>query len=184
MKKILAGHEVVSMAEAGIHDDIVEDGVTFEENALKKATFIFNRLKSWIIADDSGLCIEALDNAPGVYSARWAGENSSDQAKVDKTLMEMKDVPEGKRGAFFESAAVLLSPDGKEYVFSDRVYGKIALAPHGTPLSKLPYDSIFIPEGCEQTFAEMPAEVKNAMSHRGLAFKKLKEFLDTIEIPL
>jgi len=180
MRKILSGFQVVSAFEAGIEEDVVEDKETFVENALKKARFIHEKVGGIVIADDSGLCIKALDGAPGVYSARWAGENSSDQDKIKKTLSELVNIPKEERQAYFESAAVLILEDGSEHIFDDKVFGSISFEPHGIPLPKLPYDSIFIPSGYDKTFAEMSPEDKNSMSHRGLAFKKLKEFLISI----
>lgn len=177
MKVLLSDWEVISASEAGVSEEIVEDGKTFIDNSLKKARYVAERTNEWAVADDSGLCIKALDGAPGVYSARWAGENADDMDLVNYTLAKMKNVLEPERQAWFESAVALVSPDGKEYVFSGRINGSIALAPAGKNRPKLPYDLIFRPTGEERTFAQMSDAEKNSMSHRGLAFKKLKEFL-------
>ena len=179
MRSILSGLdiEVLSAEEAGINDEVAEDGKTLEDNALKKARFVAEKSGFWSIADDTGLFIEALEGQPGVYSARWAGENSSDKQKVDKVLGEMKNVPPGKRQAYFESVVALVSPKGEEKVFSGKINGMISQSPRGQSRPKLPYDDIFIPEGYNRTFAEMSDEEKNNLSHRGQAFKKLKEFL-------
>ncbi len=179
MKAILEGLkiDILSVKEVGVILDVVEDGLTFEENALKKARSIAEKSKEWTIADDSGICIEVLDNAPGVFSARWAGENASDEEIVRYTLGKIKDVPEEKRGAWFETAVVLVTPDEKYWVFKGKIEGRVAEISRGKPRSKLPYDLIFIPKGYDRTFAEMSDEEKNSLSHRGLALKQLKEFL-------
>lgn len=173
--------EMMSADEAGVREDVVEDGATFEANAAKKARFVAERTGEWSVADDSGICIEALGCAPGVYSARWAGEGASDEKTiVNHTLAAMKDVPEDKRRAWFESALVLVAPDAREWTFEGRVYGRIAREPRGTSRPKLPYDQIFIADGYDRTFAEMSDEEKNRLSHRGLAFQKLREFLSQL----
>jgi XTP/dITP diphosphohydrolase len=180
MKKILKGFDIVSMEEAGVKDEIREDKKTFRENALKKAKFVARRTKSWTIADDSGLCIKALNGAPGVKSARWAGKNASGDDLIKKTLQKMEGISGLKRQAYFESAAALVSPNGKSWVFSGRTYGQITIIPKGKALPELPYDVIFIPQGKNKTFAQMSQKEKNTLSHRGLAFKKLKEFLNKL----
>ena len=167
---------ILSLDESGIFEEIEEDGKTFEENALKKAKFVAQKAGEWAIADDSGICLKALGNAPGVLTARWAGDDSSDKNLVKHTLEQMKDVPEGERQAYFESVIALVSPDGKKYVFQGRVDGIVAKEPRGVNRPKLPYDLIFIPEGETRTFAEMSDAEKNSMSHRGRAFEKLREF--------
>ncbi len=169
--------EVMSADEAGVKEDVVEDGKTFEENARKKAQFVAKKTGMWAVADDSGVCIRALDGAPGVRSARWAGEGAGDEGIVRYTLAQLKDVPEGKRDAWFETALVLVSPDGKEQVFHGKMEGKITTESHGAPRTKLPYDAIFMPRGEKRTCAEMSLTEKNAISHRGRAFQELKKFL-------
>ncbi|XOU94823.1 MAG: RdgB/HAM1 family non-canonical purine NTP pyrophosphatase [Candidatus Kerfeldbacteria bacterium] len=171
------GFAVITASEAGILEDVVEDGKTFEENALKKARFVNSKTKEWSMADDSGLCVDALDGRPGIYSARWAGENATDDEILSKLIDELKDVPQEKRTAVFNSAVALVSPDGKEYTFSGHINGSIPELQVGVNNKKLPYDSIFIPEGQDKTFAEMTKEEKNSISHRGIAFNKLKDFL-------
>ncbi len=183
MRAILAGlpMEIISADEAGAPEDVIEDGVTFAENALKKARFVSQRTGKWAVADDSGLSIDALDGAPGVFSARWAGEGATGEQLVTYTLNELQGVPEHRRTAWFETAAALVSPDGQEWTFSGRLDGMIPLSPRGTPRERLPYDVIFIPEGHTRTFAEMTDEEKNSLSHRGDAFRQLKEFLARVE---
>jgi len=169
--------DVLSADEAGVTEDVVEDKETFEGNALKKARFVSEKLGEWAVADDSGICIKELGCRPGVYSARWAGEGAGDEKIISHTLKQMKDVAQGRRGAYFESAAALVAPDGRHWIFRGRVDGRVACEPTGTPRPKLPYDMLFIPRGHEKTFAQMSDQEKNALSHRGLAFQKLKKFL-------
>lgn len=184
MRALLEGLpvEVVSADEAGVREDVLEDGVTFQENALKKARFMAEHTREWAVADDSGVCIGALDGKPGVHSARWAGEGAADEVIVDYTLTAMKHIPEGKREAWFASAVALVAPDGCEWTFVGKVDGRIATQPRGINRPKLPYDLIFIPDGHDRTFAEMSDAEKNSMSHRGLAFQKLRKFLQTTNL--
>lgn len=181
MKDILSGLpvEVLSAEEAGISEDVVEDGKTFEENALKKARFIAEKTGDWAVADDSGLCIESLGGAPGVHSARWAGDREIANL-VEYTLEKMKDIPAEKRDAYFESAAVLCAPDGRHWSFRGTVNGMIPFEARGKNRPKLPYDVIFIPEGYGKTFAEMSDGEKNSLSHRGAAFLQLKKCVEEI----
>lgn len=169
--------EVLSADEAGITEEIVEDGKTLEENALKKSRLVAVKSGEWAIADDTGLFIKALNNAPGVHSNRWAGENTSDRDLIDYTLSKLKGVPKEERKANFKAVVVLYTPEGKNWIFSGKVKGQIAEEPKGRARAKLPYDLIFIPKGEKRTFAEMSDKEKNSISHRGIALKLLKKFL-------
>ncbi|KKT25137.1 MAG: Non-canonical purine NTP pyrophosphatase [Parcubacteria group bacterium GW2011_GWA2_43_9b] len=175
MRSILSGLgvEVLSAEEAGIFEDVIEDGKTFEENALKKAKFIADKTGEWAVADDSGLCIEALDGAPGIHSARWAGGFDL----VEYTLAKMKDILDIKRSAYFKSVAALYASDGRHWFFRGVIRGRISLEASGVNRPKLPYDLIFIPDGYDRTFAGMSDIEKNSLSHRGLAFSQLKNFI-------
>lgn len=192
MQTILSGLplEICSADDIGVYEDVVEDGVTFAENALKKARFVAQKSGQWAVADDSGLCIQALGGKPGVFSARWArppelssgksgaaGEGARSEALVAYTLKQLENVPEGQRRAWFESCAALVAPDGREWTFGGKISGLIPLHPRGKPRPKLPYDTIFIPDGHARTFAEMSDAEKNNLSHRGEAFRKLRDFL-------
>lgn len=174
------GIRVVSADEAGVSEDVVEDGKTFEENALIKAEFVGKASGQWAMGDDSGICVEALDGAPGIYSARWAGENAPGEEWVKLLMSKMEGVPEGKRKAWFETTAVLRSPSSEHWTFVGRVDGRIATEAQGVAHPRLSYDVVFIPEGEERTFAEMSGEEKNAISHRGRAFRKLKDFIQNL----
>ncbi|PIV38343.1 MAG: non-canonical purine NTP pyrophosphatase, RdgB/HAM1 family [Candidatus Portnoybacteria bacterium CG02_land_8_20_14_3_00_45_8] len=169
--------EVVSASEAGVLEDVIEDGQTFAENALIKAKFAAERTNEWAVADDSGLSIKALNGEPGVFSARWAGEGASDEEIIKYSLARISDIPVDSRQAQFETAVALCAPDKREWVFSGFIEGEVTDKPRGAVRSKLPYDVVFIPEGFDITFAEMSDEQKNSLSHRGLAFKKLKDFI-------
>ncbi|PIZ99663.1 MAG: non-canonical purine NTP pyrophosphatase, RdgB/HAM1 family [Candidatus Komeilibacteria bacterium CG_4_10_14_0_2_um_filter_37_10] len=175
MHKIMAPLAILSAEEVGVFTDVVEDGTTFAENALKKAKWLVEKTGEWAFGDDSGLCIEALHGLPGVHSKRWSGENKSDERLVDFTLDKMKEFTD--RRAFFQTDVALVAPDGREWFFSGQVKGVITAAPRGLIRDHLPYDVIFQPNGYNQTFAEMSHEEKNFLSHRGLAFTQLKKFL-------
>lgn len=154
--------------------DVLEDGTTYHENALKKAMTYFNISGLPTLAEDSGLEVDALDGAPGVYSARYAGEDASDQENNKKLLDALKDVPDDERGARFVSVLCLVL-DGKPYFFEGEVRGRILKNPEGS--SGFGYDPLFCPEGYEHSFAVLGEEVKNRISHRARAIKGLKEFL-------
>ena len=157
LRQMLAdfGIEVLSAVEAGVIEDVVEDGETFEANALLKARFVAQACGLWCAADDSGICIDALDGKPGVHTARWAGEGASDEVLVSHTLEQMKEVSEQDRGAQFLCCAALVSPEGKGWTFEGSVEGSVSTEPRGVSRPNLPYDSLFIPEGYDKTFAEM-----------------------------
>ncbi|MDP2683600.1 MAG: RdgB/HAM1 family non-canonical purine NTP pyrophosphatase [bacterium] len=171
--------DVLSAEQIGIMDDVEEDGLTLEENALKKARFVAQKSGQWSVADDTGLFIKALDGRPGIYSARWAGENSTDKEKYEKVLQKLESIPANQRQAYFESVIALVTSTGEELIFLGKIDGYISLTPRGKIRSKLPYDNIFIPEGFEMTFAEMSDEKKNSLSHRGKAFRQLKKYLES-----
>lgn len=153
--------------------DIVEDGKTFEENALKKAMTIAKMTGKPSIADDSGLEVYALGGAPGIHSARYAGENSNDAKNIEKLLKELKDKKD--RRARFVCCIAFALPDGKVNLFFGVTEGIISEIPKGE--KGFGYDPVFYPEGYDKTFAEMPSEKKDLLSHRGKALKKFKEFI-------
>lgn len=165
-----------SLTDINFFDEIEETGTTFEENAQLKAKTIFDKTGKNIFADDSGLVIEALDGAPGVYSARYAG-TGKDEDNIAKALKEL----EGKtnRKAYFISIFCLIL-DGKEYFFEGRVNGTIATEIMGD--NGFGYDPIFIPDGFSKSFAQMSPEEKNAISHRGKAVENLNDFLTNLNV--
>jgi XTP/dITP diphosphohydrolase len=158
--------------------DVPETGATFEENALLKARAIADYTGLPAVADDSGLCVDALNGMPGVLSARWAGGHGDDQANLELVLAQVADVPDTRLGAQFVCAAALVVPAAREWVVTGRVEGRLIRAPRGR--GGFGYDPIFLPDGFGQTTAEMTAEAKDAISHRGRAFRALTPFIRTL----
>lgn len=173
------GIELITRDDAGVpHDfDVEEDGTTFEENSYKKAHAIMKLTGLPSMADDSGLMVDYLNGAPGVYSARYGGPEESFDKNNEKLLSEMKDCPEGKRTAHFVTVITLVYPDGKSIVARGECEGSIATEKRGT--DGFGYDPLFIPKGYLKTFSELGTDFKNSVSHRKLALleleKKLKE---------
>jgi len=155
--------------------DVPETGATFEENALLKARAIASYTGLPAVADDSGLCVDALSGMPGVLSARWAGGHGDDRANLELVLAQVADVPDTRLGAQFVCAAALVVPVGRETVVTGRVDGRLIRSPRGS--GGFGYDPIFLPDGFDQTTAEMTAEAKDAISHRGRAFRTLAPFI-------
>ena len=153
----------------------LEDGVTFAENAAKKAMEVACKTNRLALADDSGLVVDALQGRPGVFSARYAGENATDEQRCQKLLSEMANVPEGKRQATFVCAIAMASPMGKLQVVDAECYGRIAFSPRGE--KGFGYDPIFFLPQFSQTMAELHPDVKNRISHRGRALKKARRLL-------
>ena len=151
--------------------DVVEDGMTFAANALKKARAAAAGTGLPAVADDSGLCVDALNGMPGVFSARWAGRYGDDAANLELLLAQLDDVPVDHRGAHFACAAALTLPTGEERVVEGRLEGVIIGAPRGS--RGFGYDPVFLPHGSSRTTAEMSAQEKNEISHRGNAFRSL-----------
>ena len=178
------GVEVCSEAQAGVDVDVEETGTTFEENSLLKAKAVMEASGLPAIADDSGLCVDALNGAPGVYSARYAGEHGNDAANNEKLMAEMQNVPVGQRAAKFVSAVCLILPDGRELVVTGECPGSVALTPAGD--NGFGYDPLFVPDAvglpgggtvpntAHRTYAELADAEKDAISHRGRAMEKLE----------
>jgi XTP/dITP diphosphohydrolase len=161
--------------------DVPETGATFEANALLKARAIAAYTKLPAVADDSGLCVDALNGMPGVLSARWAGQHGDDQANLNLLLAQIADVPDARRGARFVCAAALVVPaDGipGEWVVTGQVEGRLIRAPRGT--GGFGYDPIFQADGFDVTTAEMTPDAKDAISHRGRAFRALAPFITAL----
>jgi XTP/dITP diphosphohydrolase len=154
--------------------DVIEDGTTFHENAFKKAKEVFNYTGMISVSEDSGLAVDALGGAPGIYSSRFASESASDRENIEKLIEELNGVSYEKRTARFVSVFCL--HDGKEtWYFEGHVEGHIIDEPRGE--SGFGYDPLFVPGGYDKTFAELGADIKNSISHRAMAIAKLKEFL-------
>ena len=156
--------------------DVPETGATFEENALLKARAVARYTHLPAVADDSGLCVDALNGMPGVLSARWAGGHGDDQANLNLVLAQIADVPDARRGARFVCAAALVLPeDTREVVVTGTLVGRLTRASRGH--GGFGYDPIFLPDGFDLTTAEMTPEAKDAISHRGRAFRALVPFI-------
>ena len=171
IKKIFSEFEIISMKEAGIDIEIEENGKTFEENALIKARTVAKLTNSIALSDDSGLCVDALSGAPGIYSARYAGENATDEERVKKLLSVLEN--EENRTAKFISAVALVYPDGKELTALGEVFGKIGYSPSGE--NGFGYDPVFISDELGKTFADASDDEKNSISHRKRALSNLYE---------
>lgn len=179
IKAILGGYfdEIMSLAQAGIDIDVVEDGETFEANALKKAVEVLHAAKAdAALSDDSGLMVDALDGAPGVYSARYAGEGHNDKANNEKLLDAMKDVPDGERTCRFVSAVALARTGCEPIICRGTVEGVLLRKNAGE--NGFGYDPLFYYAPLDKSFAQMSAEEKNEVSHRRRALNALRDALD------
>ncbi len=161
---------IARMSEFGVEDP-VEDGASFEENSLLKARWVSRATGLPAIADDSGICVDILGGSPGIFSARWSGVHGNDAANLDLLLAQLADVPDHLRTASFVSVAALVLPDGREFVERGTVTGSLLRERRGE--GGFGYDPIFVPDGWDVTAAQMSAEEKNAISHRGIAFRAL-----------
>lgn len=164
--------EILSLSDIGCHEDIPETGNTFEDNALMKARYIKEKYGYDCFADDSGLEVTALNNAPGVFSARYAGEPSDSLRNIEKLMSNMEGKTE--RSARFRTSIALLY-NGEEHLFKGVIEGKIIDTLRGD--KGFGYDPVFVPDGYDITFAEMSSEEKNSISHRARATKELVDFL-------
>ena len=180
IKEILADLdvEILSMKEAGIHIDIVEDGKTFEENALIKARAVCKASGHLALADDSGLEVDALNKEPGIYSARYMGEDTSYDIKNQNIIDRLEGVPDEKRTARFVCAMAAVFPDGTEKTFVRNMEGRIGYEIAGE--NGFGYDPIFYLPEYGKTSAEISPEEKNAISHRGQALRALADYLKNI----
>lgn len=171
------GMEVIPRDKAGVPDDleIEENGETFEENSLKKAKGILAACGQPTIADDSGLMVDYLGGAPGVYSARFAGEDGNDEKNNEKLLFLLQDVPAAEKTAKFVSVITLAFPDGKTIVARGECPGRIIDTATGE--NGFGYDPLFVPNGYDKTFAQLTSEEKNSISHRAVALKELEKQL-------
>ena len=156
----------------------IEEGDTFEANAIAKAAYFSQRFNVWCVADDSGLVVDALGGGPGVLSARYAGPDATDSANSAKLLAALEGTPESERTARFVCCAAVVKPDGDVHVEFGTVEGRIAFELRGR--SGFGYDHLFIAEGFDKTFAEVGPARKLAVSHRGRAFRKLRAYLESL----
>ena len=176
IKEILPGDfELIGLAELGLNEEIPETGETLEENSMQKATFIFDRFKIPIFADDTGLEVLALDGQPGVYSARYAGSQRNAEDNMSLLLKNLKE--SNDRSACFKTVITYINVEGNSKQFVGQASGVMTKEKRGT--GGFGYDPIFEPTGFNQTFGEMDSEQKNQISHRARAFKKLVNYLAT-----
>ncbi len=173
-------HSVIGLQEVGIFDDIPETGTTLKQNSFLKANYVLNFLKqknqtAIVFADDSGLEVEALNGEPGVYSARYAGEQKSNDANNTKLLLQLNG--NTNRTARFVTVITLIL-NGQIYYFEGEIKGNITTQCFGN--DGFGYDPLFIPQGYSQTFAQMDSSTKNTISHRAIAIKKLIEFIGNV----
>ena len=163
--------ELVGMDAFPDVPDVAETGTTFAENALLKAHAVAVATGLPAVADDSGLCVDVLGGSPGVFSARWSGRHGDDAANLDLLLAQVSDVPDDRRGAHFACAAALALPGGVECVVEGRLTGVLVRERRGS--NGFGYDPVFVPDGESRTTAELEPEEKDAISHRGRAFRGL-----------
>ncbi len=177
IKKILGDEfEVITQTEAGAGDiDVIEDGTTFVENAIKKAETIMRHTGKPTIADDSGLCVDFLGGAPGVYTARYAGENATDKDNIEKLLNALEGVDTEKRNARFVCVIALAAPDRETVTFCGECAGKISVSPKGD--GGFGYDPIFYVPQYDATMGQLEPHIKNAISHRNAALKKFAFYM-------
>ncbi len=176
LARILDGFTVVSLADVPSYEEVPETGRTFADNALLKAREGVRNTGLPTIADDSGLAVDLLNGMPGVFSARWAGRHGDDRANLDLVLAQIADMPDSERGAAFMCAAAFVHPDGREFVVDGEMRGRLVREPHGD--GGFGYDPIFVADGEVRTNAELTAQEKDAISHRGIAFRALAQIIE------
>ena len=166
--------EVKNLSDINFFDEIPETGNTFKENAFQKVKYLHDKLNCNCFADDSGLSVDALNGEPGIFSARYAGEPSNSQRNTEKLLDALKNIS-NRKAQFTCVIAVIL--DGQTHFFEGIIRGTITEYPQGE--GGFGYDPIFIPDGYDKTFAELPADIKNKISHSAIALEKFKQFLNS-----
>jgi len=170
--------QVFCAADFDVFPETIEDCATFEQNALKKAREAMQYSGLPALADDSGLAVDCLDGRPGVFSARFAGDDADDAANNRKLLAELDGVPPEKRLCAFVCAMAFVTPDGRECIFTGRVTGRVLNEERGT--AGFGYDPLFLVDGFDRTMAELTVEEKNRVSHRGQALQKFREYLEKL----
>ena len=178
MLKAQSGIELLSLHSYPDAPDVVEDGKIYEENAIKKASTLAEYTGHLTIADDSGLEVDALDGAPGVHSARYAGENASDQDRIVKLLDALQNIPDDRRSGRFICAVAIADPLAQVQVVRCACEGRIIHTPRGA--NGFGYDPVFVPAGYDKTFAELGDEIKNQISHRAKALGEARKLLSEI----
>lgn len=179
IKAVFVGSSIsiLTLDEAGIEGQATENGLTLEENSLKKATFVHQQDPNcWAMADDTGIFIDALDGNPGVHTAGWSGGNKNTDQMTAWILQQLERVQ--NRSATFKTTVAIVSPDGGQYFFTGEVQGKILSVARSATQPKMPYAPIFMPDGTNKVWAEMTVEEENEISHRGKAFRQARKFLE------
>ncbi len=175
VKLLLDNDKVLMPKDVGVEGfDVIEDGLTLKENAFKKANELYKLTKKRVFSDDTGLFVKAIDNRPGIYAHRYAGENATDKDNRDKLLEELSD--KNNRDAYFLTVICFIDEDGKDYYFEGRLDGRISETELGD--GGFGYDKIFYIEEYKKSLGQMDINFKNQISHRGLAMKKFKKFLE------
>lgn len=176
------GFELCSASVCGGMPDVVEDGDSFAANARIKAIALraLAPPEAWVVSDDSGLEVDALEGAPGIFSARYAGQDATDRANLEKLLVELADLPSMQRSARFRCVLCLIDPHGEEHFFEGECKGCIAMEPSGT--EGFGYDPVFIPAGHSESFGELGDSVKSRLSHRAAAVQKMREGLEAFQV--
>jgi XTP/dITP diphosphohydrolase len=176
--RILDRVALVSLDDVPGYEDVPETGRTFADNALLKAREGVRHTGLPTIADDSGLSVDVLNGMPGVFSARWAGRHGDDRANLELLLAQIADLPDTQRNAQFACAAALVLPDGREFVVEGEMRGRLVRRPRGD--GGFGYDPIFVSDGESRTNAELTAAEKDAISHRGKAFRALAQLIERV----
>ena len=175
VKLLLDNDKVLMPKDVGVEGfDVIEDGLTLKENAFKKANELYKLTKKRVFSDDTGLFVKAIDNRPGIYAHRYAGENATDKDNRDKLLVELSD--KNNRDAYFLTVICFIDEDGKDYYFEGRLDGTISEIELGD--GGFGYDKIFYVKKYEKSLGQMDINFKNQISHRGLAMKEFKKFLE------
>ena len=180
LQRILSGVSLVGLDDVPPYAEVPETGLTFPENALLKARAGVAATGLPTVADDSGLTVDALNGMPGVFSARWSGRHGDDKANLELVLAQVVDVPDPLRGAAFVAAAALVLPAGREWTVEGEMRGRLVRAPRGS--GGFGYDPIFVAAGQTRTNAELSPAEKDAISHRGKAFRALASLMTTVSV--
>lgn len=171
---------ILTLDDAKIEGQGIEDGITLEQNTFKKALFVHQaKPDMWVMADDTGIFINALNGRPGVDTANWTGGNKETEQITWWILQQLKDVK--YRSATFKTVVAVISPEGERFFFTGQVQGKILQTPKTKPQPKMPYSSIFQPDKSDKVWAEMTVKEENEISHRGIAFKKALGFFKSLQ---
>lgn len=171
---------VLSLVDAGVTGEAIEDGATLEENAFKKASHAYAQVGGWVMSEDTGLFIDALGGQPGIHAARWAGEGLTTEEIMHFTLEKLKDIELCNRTARFITVAIVISPDGEKSCFSGSIHGLLLHEPRTKCQPKMPYSALFMPNGENKVWAEMTTEEENEISHRGQAFALVRSYFEEV----